>query len=225
VISTTAGSRVVSLGIALMLTTNTLGAQVCRGTPSTSNVSYSFEQMSVGTSNGGSVAFVGSRFAAAIDGRYRSITADNTGMEGLLHLSGVLGTSRLSICPGIRLGVVHDSWNVRSGLSVTSNTIVTGAGVGLGYEQPIGKDFSIAPFGNVGFGFNAVIYSVTATNATTNVTADTLSGLTADYGVVLQYSRVYAAYAASRAPGSGGKNPSAARYIIGVTFGDRRSRK
>jgi hypothetical protein len=200
-------------------------AQVCRGAPSGSSAAYSYEQLSVGSSNGVTAALVGGHLAAAIDARYRTISSSHTGLEGVLHVSGVFGTSHLSICPRIRLGLVHDTWDVRSGLSVTSNEIVTGAGVGVGYEQPIVDELTVAPFVHVGYGFNALIFSMDATNATTNVTGDTLSGLIADYGVVLQYRRFYAAYSASRAPGQDGNNPRAARFIIGVAFSDRRLKK
>jgi len=215
----------ITFGVALATVAQTASAQVCYGTPNTSNVSYSFEQLSVGSSNGGTAALVGRRFAAAIDGRYRSIASDRTGLGGSLRLSPVLGGSRLSICPGIRIGLIRDTWDVRSGLTATSNTIGAGAGVNVGYEFMINDDFSIAPFGGVGFGFNALVYQLDVTNSETDVTGDTLSGLTADYGVMVQYSRFYAGFIGNRAPGSGGPNPSAVRYVIGLSFGDRRTKK
>lgn len=224
-ISIPTGSRLLALCVALTATVDVLQAQVCGGTPSTSSIAYSYEQLSVGSSNGVTAGLVGGRFAAVIDGRYRSISSGHTGMEGVLHLNGVFGTSRLSVCPGLRLGVVHDTWDVRTGLTVTSNEIVTGAGVGIGYEQPVYKELTVAPFAHVGYGFNALVFSIAATNATTDVTGDTLSGLIADYGVVLQYRRFYAAYSASRSPGQERNNPRAARFIVGVAFSDRRLKK
>jgi hypothetical protein len=211
-------------GATMLLGAAPLGAQVCVGTPSQSSIAYGFDKYSVGSANGGTASLVGSHFAASLGGSYRSINSTVSGFGGLLGLHGIIGASKLTICPGIAIGFTRDTWDPRAGLSTTINTAAAGLGVGVGYEQEVGP-VAISPFARVGYGYNLVVYDLTATNATTDVTGDTLSGLTMDYGVIAQYRRFFAGFSATRLPGQEGSNPNAVRAILGVTFSERGRRR
>ena len=221
------GSWTSALALIAAITSSapSLGAQICSGTPAISNVQFNYDQLAVGNSYGGVGTLVGQKFASGLALTYRNITPNLTGFEGQLRFSGIVGSSRFKVCPGVRLGYARDTWDVRSGLSVTTNLIGLGAGVGVGYEQPIVKGLYLIPYANVGYGFNLTLFNVAATNASTNVTADTVSGLTVEYGVLAHYRFVFAGWAASRAPGTTGTNPSSTRIIVGATFSDRSLRK
>jgi hypothetical protein len=202
-----------------------LQAQICNGTPSTGSVEYNYEQRSVGSSNGVMGTLVGTHVGASALVRFRSITTNLAGQEGQVRVHGIFGSPRFKVCPGVRIGLVHDVWDARSDLSLTSNTLTLGAGIGAGYEQPVYRGIYVIPFGMVGYGFNAVMYDLKATNAQTDVTGDTLSGVIADYGAIAHYRYVYAGYVGTRAPGSDKARPSTSRFVIGVTFSDRSRRK
>jgi hypothetical protein len=209
-----------ALGAAALLVAVPVGAQVCVGTPSQSSIAYGFDKFSVGSANGGSASLVGSRFAASLGGSYRSIGSTVSGFGGGLGLNGIIGASKFTICPGLTLGVTRDTWDPRAGLSSTINTVALGGGIGVGYSQEVGP-VAVSPFVRVGYGFNLAVYQLSATNAETDVTGDTLSGVVMDYGVIGQYKRFYGGFAASRLPGQEGSNPNAVRLILGVTFRDR----
>ena len=213
------------LGVAVSVSSGVLAAQSCNGTPTLSGMAYELGSYATGTSHGVALTKVGRRVALGADAKYRGVTSSLTGVEGNVRLSGIFGSSRFSVCPGLGLGVIHDTWDVRSALSLRTTTVGANAGFGFGYEQPLTKDVYLIQFERVGFGYSAILYSITASNANTDVTADTLSGVSADYGVLLHYRHVYTGFAASRAPGSQGGRPSVSRILFGVSFSDRGRRE
>lgn len=214
-----------ALGAVTLLAASPLGAQVCVGTPSRSSIAYGYDKYSVGNANGGTASLVGSRFAASLGGNIRSISSDVSGFSGQLGLHGIIGASRFTICPGLTLGYTRDTWDPRAGLSASINMAAVNPGVGVGFEQEVGGGVSVSPFARVGFGYNLVVYDLSATNSETDVTGDTLSGVTIEYGAIAQYGRFFGGFATSRLPGQEGRNPNALRVILGATFSERVRRK
>jgi hypothetical protein len=108
-------------------------------------------------------------------------------------------------------------------VSTTINTVALGAGIGAGLTQEVGAGVAISPFVRLGYGFNLTVYDVDATGAETDVTGDTLSGVTIDYGAIAHWRYVFGGLVSSRAPGQTGA-PVAMRIILGVTFSERTRR-
>jgi len=202
----------------LTIAATSLDAQVCHGTPAAGGVEYNYQKFSVGTANSGIATWAAKRVAIAGGFALRTVTPDFKGQDAHLRISGVFGSSRFSVCPGIRVGYQRDTWDAEPGVALKTNSLSLGGGVGFGYEQPVYNELSIAPFVVAGYQFNAVHYDLEATNSETDVTGDTLSGLAIEYGIVARYRVAYVGFAASRAPETEGRHPTSTRFIVGITF-------
>jgi hypothetical protein len=214
------GRTLAGLGALTLFAAAPLAAQVCVGTPSQNSVAFARDQFSIGNANGAAGSLVGSRFAGSLEANARSISSDVSGFGARLGVNGIFGASRVTICPGVTLGFTRDTWEPGAGVSTSINTAALGAGVGAGFTQELGAGVAISPFARLGFGFNLTVYDLDAPNAETDVTGDTLSGVTFDYGAIVQWRYLYGGLVSSRAPGETDA-PTALRILVGFTFRER----
>ncbi|HEX9563327.1 MAG TPA: hypothetical protein VF981_05120 [Gemmatimonadaceae bacterium] len=220
-------SRVLQAATLLVFLTTAAnaGAQTCRGTPRGGGLAFVRGQSFVGSTNGVAAAVAGGRFA--IDGDYRSLTADAEGVSGFdasVRFSLLLGGNNLLVCPS--LGFVYNSedWEFGDGGSLTTRTGSARAGLGLGYQREVYKGLSLIPFISADYDFTAIVFTLDpAEEGDEELSGDTLSRVNVQYGILAQYKFFYAGISADRYSDTKGDRPLLARWMVGITFGGSRS--
>lgn len=197
---------------------SSLAAQVCHGTPARGGLAFEYAALSVGKSYGVAGALAGRRTALGLGLRMRDISTDVSGQEAALRFSLVLGSQRLSICPGIGLGYLRDKWEASNDISVTSHTLMARVGAGLGYELPEYRGVTLAPYASVHYEFAAKAHDVDVANGETDVTGDTLSHAQIEWGLVVRYKFLFAAFANNHSSDHPGY-PYMSRLLIGLARG------
>ena len=197
-------------------------AQPCHGTPRGTAFAYERGKYQLGNSNGISATFAGRRVAAGIDAAMRDYSSDFKGQQANVRLSLVLGSSRVQVCPGIRLGFARDKWEYAAGSDVRGTMVAAAGGINVGLEQRVAGDFSVIPFAGAFYRFAATGFSIGAANSENAVGGDTASTVAIEYGLVGRFRLVYGGIALERTSDTKGLNPGLARYIVGISISGMR---
>lgn len=192
-------------------------AQVCHGTPRRGGVAYEYAKLSVGNSHGVSGALAGGRTALGVTLRLREITSQRSGQEANVRFSMLFPASRLQICPGLGFGYQRDQTDDAQ-LALTTTRLAARAGAGVGLEQHVYKGVNVIPFVVVQYEFALKHFKLNAPGNQSE-SADTLSHVDIEYGLIGRYRFVYGGIAANRSSATEGVRPLAARYVVGLTFG------
>ena len=194
----------------------------CHGTPRGMTVAYEYGKLTGGNSQGVAVTLPSLRLGA----RMRDLGDNYTGNEFDLRVSVPIGPSTLKICPLIGATYGKDEWNFDATSTMTSQTLALRAGGAIGGEFPVAAGFSAIPFVQVAYQFRAVKFDVEATSGNIETSADTVSGVDIEYGLVGRYRNFFAGFAANRSDDTKGIHPYQSRLIFGFSFsgGSRSSR-
>ncbi len=198
-----------------------LEAQTCYGTPSRGGLSANYTRVSFGKSVGASGTLAGEHFAWTVGGRSVSYGPTTTGFGGDTRVAVALGAEHFRVCPALGLDYEQRDWTTKNG-KVSTMQLAAGAGIGFGYEQSIGENVRIIPFANGRYQFSALKFDFSSSNSVSETTADTLSGVHVQYGLVAQFKSFYLGFMGERPLESGAA--SVARAFVGITFADRRKK-
>ena len=207
----------VALVVLCALATEQLNAQTCHGTARAGGIALEHGALSIGTSEGASLAFAGNRAAVGAAYRYRNVQSDLTGHEGAMRFSLLFGGSRLLVCPTVGLDYQRDRWSVNESQSVVSNRVAGRGGLNAAYDFVIGESLRISPFAGAQYEFAIIDFESDGGAGEANVTGDTLSHVEIEYGLVARYRAVFAGMIADRY--SDLKRPHLARLVLGLAFG------
>ena len=188
-------------------------AQLCHGSPPGISVAYEHGTTSAGSSEG----IVATLRAIQLGARIHEVGPNFTGQEGSLRFSLGLGSSRVQVCPMLGVAYGQDTWDYAPGSSLDMKTLTARGGGGIGFLQPVYKDLAINPFIVVQYQFSAMKFEDAAVDDG-EFSADTLSDVDIEYGLVAHYRFLYAGVAAHRFADDEGLNPYLARWIFGFSF-------
>lgn len=202
---------------AMTMSGHALGAQICQGTPPRGGAAFEFGMLTLGSSVGASGTLAGRRTAISAGFRARTISSTESGNEAGLRFALVLGSRKLSICPGIGFGYRGDTWKATSDITVKSTTLAARAGAGIGYEllELAGIDF--APYLSINYQFSAAKYDLDVASGEVDTTGDTLSTAEVEWGLSARYKFLYSTFAYHHSSRHF-KSPYMARLLLGVTF-------
>jgi hypothetical protein len=164
--------------------------QACHGTPQGGGIAFEHAALSIGTSEGASIALAGNHAAIGGTYRYRDVTPDRNGHEGATRLSLVLGVSKLVLCPTIGLDYRRDTWTIDESASVLSNRLAGRGGLHAGLDIPLGKSFLITPFAGGQYEFAVIAFEPRGTTGQSNVMGDTLSRVDIEVGAIARFKSV-----------------------------------
>lgn len=117
----------------------------------------------------------------------------------------------------IGVALRQDTWDYEPGSSLDIKTLTARGGAGIGFMQPVYGELAINPFVVVQYQFSAMKFEDDASGDGT-FSADTLSDVDIEYGLVAHYRFVYAGVAAHRLADDDGLRPYLARWIFGFSF-------
>lgn len=191
-----------------------IGAQTCFGTPSRGGLAGDFGKIAFGSSVGATAAYAGSR--AAIGAGFHSIKVGDAskGISADGRLALVIRASKLSICPALGVAYEKLKWEAGPG-DIQSQYLIATPGLGVGFEFPIGTQFSVTPFGGARYSYAIVKYDFDS-EGDAETTGDTLSGPEMQYGLMLRLNVLYGGFSGNRAFSA--SNPSSTRFFVGVTL-------
>ena len=207
--------------VAVVTPTHLLRAQTCYGTPSRSSLSANYARVTFGTSVGATGTLAGQRVALSLGGRSVSYGSSTSGFGADTRFSIALGSDKLKICPAIGLDFEQREWTVAPG-KVTTMQLGASGGVGIGYEHMIGDNIHIIPFANGRYQFTLSKFDFSASDALSQTTADTLSGVHIQLGVVAQLGQFYIGAMGDNLVTSGAA--SMGRVFAGITFATSRKK-
>ena len=199
-----------------------LKAQTCYGTPSRGGLSAHYGRTSFGESIGASGTLGGEHLALTIGGRSVSYSTSTTGFGGDTRLALALGASSFKICPAIGLDYEQRKWTPGQGGTLTTMQLSASVGVGLGYEFALRDNLRLIPFASGRYEFSVSKFDYVRANTETQTTGDTLSGMHAQYGVLLHLNNFYVGVLGERPISSSAA--SVARAFVGLTYSPRRKK-
>jgi len=209
---------VLRLGLMIGFLTTIAGAAngqaACHGTPRGLAVAYEYGKLTSGNSQGIAVTLPGVRFAA----RMRDIDETLSGQEFDVRFSLPIGTSKFHVCPLLGVGYGRDEWEFSASSSMTTQTLALRGGAAVGGEFPLRAGLSAIPFLQVAYQFRAVKFDVEDAGGDVEASADTVSGMEIEYGLVGKYRNFFAGVAANRNKDTEGIRPYQARWILGFSF-------
>ena len=209
---------VLRLGLMIGFLTTIAGAAngqaACHGTPRGLAVAYEYGKLTSGNSQGIAVTLPGVRFAA----RMRDIDETLSGQEFDVRFSLPIGTSKFQVCPLLGVGYGRDEWEFSASSSMTTQTLALRGGAAVGGEFPLRAGLSAIPFLQVAYQFRAVKFDVEDAGGDVEASADTVSGMEIEYGLVGKYRNFFAGVAANRNKDTEGIRPYQARWILGFSF-------
>lgn len=206
--------------ILTMVFATTVEAQSCRGLSRSGGIAYMRGQSLSGVSNGVAASLAGGRFA--VDGSYGSLTADAddiSGMDASLRFSMLFGGSNFKFCPSLGFLYNSDEWQIDATTNLTQRTVSGRLGVGFGYEWEAYPGLSLVPFASVDYDFSGFVFTLDADDGEDELSGDTLSRASIQYGVAAQYRMVFLSYAAERYSDTKGTRPHLGRLLVGVSLG------
>lgn len=209
---------VLRLGLVVAFLTTISGAAkaqaACHGTPRGLTAAYEYGKLTSGNSQGIAVTLPGVRLAA----RVRDIDETLSGQEFDVRFSLPIGTSKFQVCPLLGIGYGRDEWDFSTSSSMTTQTLDLRGGAAVGGEFPLTAGFSAIPFVQVAYQFRAVKFDVEDAGGDVKASADTVSGMEIEYGLVGRYRNFFAGVAANRSDDTEGLRPYQARWILGFSF-------
>jgi len=209
---------VLRLGLMIGFLTTIAGAAngqaACHGTPRGLAVAYEYGKLTSGNSQGIAVTLPGVRFAA----RMRDIDETLSGQDFDVRFSLPIGTSKFQVCPLLGVGYGRDEWEFSASSSMTTQTLALRGGAAVGGEFPLRAGLSAIPFLQVAYQFRAVKFDVEDAGGDVEASADTVSGMEIEYGLVGKYRNFFAGVAANRNKDTEGIRPYQARWILGFSF-------
>jgi hypothetical protein len=210
---------VLRLGLAIGFLTTIAGAAkaqaACHGTPRGLTAAYEYGKLTSGNSQGIAVTLPGVRLAA----RVRDIDETLSGQEFDVRFSLPIGTSKFQVCPLLGIGYGRDEWDFSTSSSMTTQTLALRGGAAVGGEFSLTAGLSAIPFVQVAYQFRAVKFDVEDAGGDVEASADTVSGVEIEYGLVGRYRNFFAGVAANRSDDTEGIRPYQARWILGFSFG------
>ena len=219
--------RALKVGAVLAgLTTAAINVQaqaVCHGTPGGMTLAYEYGMLTTGNSQGVALTLPGIRLA----GRMRDIDETLSGQEFDARFSLPIGTSKIKVCPLVGATYGKDEWDYDASSTMTIQTLAIRAGGAIGWEFPVVAGLSAIPFIQVAYQFKAVKFDVEGVpGSQIETSADTVSGVDIEYGLVGRYRNFFAGFAANRSDDTEGIHPLQSRLIFGFSFsgGSRSSR-
>ena len=210
-------SRVLPAVALLLIATTAVhaGAQTCRGMPRGGGIGFVAGNEYLGSTYG--VALSKGVVAAG----FNSLSGNDrvTSWDANLRFTLAKGGA-LQWCPSIGFEFRNDKMGVSDGSELTARIGTAAAGLGLGYEREAYKGISLIPFLGVDYQFTAIVFSLdTPDGAEGELSGDTLSHFSIQYGGLAKYKSFYAGFSADRFLESGTKRPYRARWILGFAFG------
>ena len=201
--------------VVLTATAAALHAQTCYGTGPRGGLAVDHGKVDFGTTTGVTGAIASSHFA--FGGGYRTVDrASNTsGNQADVRIALIFGGGSFQFCPGLGVDYEHSSWNASTG-TLTSNSLTAWAGIGVGFEQPVYKGFSLIPHLGFRYAFTAIKYDFAGNAAELRTTGDTLTRGQLQYGLLGRYKIVYVGFSADHPLQSA--PPLMARWVLGLTF-------
>jgi len=194
--------------------------QACHGTPRGGAIAFEHAELSIGKSEGGSIAVAGNHAAIAGTYRYRKVAPDRNGHEGATRLSLVLGMSNLVLCPTLGLDYQRDTWTIDQSSSVLSNRLAGRGGLNAGLDIPLGKSFLITPFAGGQYEFAVLEFDPSGSGGNSNIMGDTLSHVDLEFGAIAQFKSLYGGFSVNRHTDFG--RPYMARFVVGFALGSKR---
>lgn len=199
-------------GILIGLTPGPVLSQMCHGSPQGISVAYEHGTTSGGTSDG----VVATLRSIQLGARVVEAAPTISGQEGSLRFALGIGTSRFQVCPILGASYRQETWDYLPTASLDMKTITIRGGGGVGFMQPVYKDLAINPFLTIQYQFSATKFESASSDG--EFTADTLSDVEIEYGVVAHYRFLYAGIAAHRLADDEGTRPYLARWILGFSI-------
>ncbi len=187
----------------------------CHGTPRGLSLAYEYGRLTAGNSQGVALTLPKVRLAA----RVRDIDESLSGQEFDVRFSVPIGTSKFQVCPLLGATYGQDEWDFSTTSSMTTQTLALRAGAAVGGEFPVAAGLSAIPFVQVAYQFRAVKFDIDDAVGNIETSADTVSGVDIEYGLVGRYRNFFAGVAANRSDDTEGLRPYQARWILGFSFG------
>ena len=184
-------SSVFASAALLLVSSQSVQAQVCLGNPSRGGVSY-LNGKGFGTtkSNGGSLAYAPGHFAVSLSGRTIDVSDDEDGFGAALRVGLVMG-KKLRLCPTLGIGLDRLEWDVDANTKVTTSQLIARGGIGVGYNIVPMPKFGIAPFVIGEFVERGNYFKTEVSNSDPTNSGDYKGKAEATYGLITHFSQIF----------------------------------